>query len=191
VYLTPRRSLHLIYCFLFWVLLALCPTQDASAQHQSADSVSAPSANALLADMARLIKEHAYNKGVSVAFRYDAYADTTRGRKLYVAQQITLLGDANPKEWYFIDFMQPMKAKDLKVLQGRNGFFEIDACRQITKKIKRRVSEGPPQEKGRNARLFISFLPDKKKREVDHTELQNQLSDLISQLINDVPIKER
>lgn len=178
------RSIYRTYSLLVCALIAFCSVPQASAQNQPADSVSSRSANELVADIARLIKEHAYSRGVGVMYRYDAYADTTTGQKLYVAQQITLLGDTYDTEWYCIDFMQPIKANQLKVLRGRNGFFAIDAAKRITKKIKRRVREGQPHEKGRNARLFISFLPDKRKHEVDYNQLHNQLTDLISQLIN-------
>jgi hypothetical protein len=164
--------------------MALCLALNASAQNQAADLRSTPSANELVADLARLIKERASNVGVGIAYRYSAYADTSMGRKLYVAQQVTMLGETHDTEWYYIDFTQPIKAKQLKVLRGRNGFFEIDASKRITKKLKRRARDSHHLEQGRNARLFISFRRERNKRDVEHEQLHKQVSELISQLIN-------
>jgi hypothetical protein len=172
------RSRSLRYALLFSSLLAGCPIAPASAKSPSADSVSTRSANALLVELARLIKEYAYSGGAMV-YRYSAYADTTLGRKLYVGQKRSMLGDRSDEEWYCIDFTQPISARQLRVIQGRNGNGLIDASRRITQKLKRRVREGQPHERGRKVRLFIFFNPKKNERKVDY----DQLTDLISQLI--------
>ncbi|WP_139361757.1 hypothetical protein [Spirosoma sp. 209] len=157
--------------------------QAALAKNELIDSVSYRSANALVTDMARLIRQHAYLNAITMVHRYDAWADTTQGCKLYIGEQIDLLGDPGEVEWYYIDFKQPIKANELKVVMGKNDNFILEASKSITKKIKRRVKNNQQLNQERNARLSILFLTDRKKRTVDFGQLQKQLSDIISQLI--------
>lgn len=153
------------------------------AKNESTDSVTYRSANALVTDMARLIKQHAYFNGTTVVHRYDAWADTTQGRKLYVGEQLNVLGDQSEVQWYYIDFEQPIKANELKAIMGRNDNFLLEASKKITKKISHRARNSQQRRQEKNARLSVMFFTDKKKRTVDFGQLQKQLSDMISQLI--------
>lgn len=176
------RILHVTGYILLGLVVAACPIPDASARNRSADSSDVRSANELVVDIARLIRKHAHFRGSTVSFRYDAYADTLAGLRLYVSEEFNIINIPDDKRWYYIDFKQPIKANELRIVQRKKGYFAIDSAKRITKKIKRRERNGEPRE--RNARLYIPFLDNRKKRIAGFEHLRNQLTSMISQLIN-------
>jgi len=175
------RTLHVTGYILFELVVAVYLIPDASAQNRFADSSDIRSANELVVDIARLIRKHAHFRGSTVAFRYDAYADTLAGLRLCVSEEISIINIPDDKRWYYIDFKQPIKAHELRIVQRKKGYFAIDAAKRITKKIKRREKNG--QQRERSARLFIPFLNTRKRRIAGFEHLQSQLSSMISQLI--------
>lgn len=177
------RSTHLTHYILFGLLVTPGSTLNASAQSPLTDSLGLHSANKLVVELARLIRKNASFRGATLSFRYDAYADTVAGLKLYISEEFNILHMPNDKRWYYIDFRQPIKTNDLTIVRRKKSCFTIDATRRITRKIKRHEKNG--QQRERNARLFVPFLNNRKKRTVGFEQLQTRLADIISQLIHD------
>lgn len=163
--------------------LAIWQPPTAEAGSESPDSLGHRSAQALVVEMARLIKQHAYFNGLTAVFRYDAWADTTQGLKLHVGEQVAILGDRSEPQWYSIDFTQPIKPTELKLVMGRNHNFFIDASKKITRKTPRgKRAKSLKREKPR--RLLITFFTNKNKRTTDFGQLHDQLTNIINQLIS-------
>lgn len=180
------RPLDFTGYVLFSLLMVVCLIPDVPARNRSADSSAVRSANELVVDIARLIRKHANFRGSTVTFRYDAYADTVAGLRLYIGEEFNILNIPDDKRWYYIDFKQPIEAHELRIVQRKKGYFAIDAARRITRKIKQREKNG--QQRERNARLFIPFLDNRKRRIADFAHVQSQLTAMLRQLVDSQPI---
>ena len=141
----------------------------AKADSNPPDLLTRRSANALVAEMAGLIKQYAYFNGGTATFRYDAWADTTNGLKLHIAEQVAVLGDRAQPDRYSIDFSKPVKSADLQLVMGRNNNFWIEASKNITQKTKNRRQKG----------IGIFFFTNEKKRTTDFGKLHDQLATVI------------
>lgn len=138
------------------------------------DSLTQQHKQILLAEMGSLIKEYAFFHGGTMVWRYDCWADTTGTFRLYLAEQVAVLGDRTPPEWYYIDFAQPVKASELKLTMGRNDNFTLELAKSITKK--------KGKKKERNRSLTVFFFADKNKRTTDFRQLYNRLNSIITKL---------
>ncbi|MBO0933885.1 hypothetical protein [Fibrella aquatilis] len=157
---------------LFGTMTAVYPSQAAGTQSCRSDSLALRSANALVADMARLIKQYAYfNTGMG-AFSYDAWADTSNGLKLYVGERITSWGDRSEPDWYCIDFTHPVGTGEIKVVMGNNDNFFMEVAKRITHRTKN----------GRHKWLGIFFFTNRRKRTTDFRQLHDHLALIINQL---------
>lgn len=140
-----------------------------------ADSSGHPEKRALIAEMAQIIKEYAFFNGGTVSWRYDSWPDTTKNLRLYVAENVTVLGDRSSPEWYYIDFGQPIIASELTLAMGKNDNFTLALNKVITRKVNKK--------KERNKSLTVFFFTDKNKRTTDFGELYNRLTSIIDQLV--------
>ena len=124
------RKLLTISLLCQWLSVSNAPAQSVS------DSLGPPSKYALVAEVASLIKQYAYFNGGTMVHRYDAWADTTQGLRLYVGNQVTLLGDRSKPDWYYVDFSQPVKPTQLVATMGRNDNFYVTSAKAITRREK-------------------------------------------------------
>ncbi len=138
------------------------------------DSLTQREKRTLITEMASLIKEYAFFHGGTMVWRYDSWVDTTGNLRLYVAEQVAVLGDCTPPEWYYVDFTQPIKAGELRLTMGRNDNFMLESVKAITKK--------KTKKKERNRSLLIFFFTNKKKRTTDFGQLYTRLNSIISKL---------
>lgn len=165
-------------------LTAICQPQAAQTQAELADSLGYRSANALVAELARLIKQYGHFSGN----QYNTWADTTKGLKLYVSVKVEILGkpgDINywysPAEWDYIDFMQPIKPDELKILVGRNDNFVLDASKKIVRRATPEKLSGRPQRE-KHRRLTVFFFTDRPKRPTDFGKLHSRISKIVQLL---------
>ncbi len=179
------KTLRSTYCFIIGSLMAICQLQAVQAQ---SDSLSHRSKNALVAEMAHLIRQH----GNFFGSRYDAWADTTRGLKLYVGVQVDRFGSHtesggvynlfNDLDWYFIDFMRPIHANELKVVGKKTDDFSIRSSRNITRKIRIGLinrGDSIPQQK---ASLSILFFTNINGPTTDLGQLRYRLNAIVGEL---------
>lgn len=154
--------------------VALCSTHATFGYLNSgkSDSLDLNRRKHLLTELARLITDHASFNGITMRWNYEARVDTLKGLRLYVAEQITLLGDKAEPDWYYIDFNRPVQPGDIKVVMYRKGNFSWEASKRVNHSVR--------SGKGKN--MSIMFFTDNHKRTVDYNTLYEQLLLIMQQL---------
>lgn len=141
----------------------------------------------LVAEMASIIRDRScYNDGFLQNY-YDAWADTTKGLELYVANIVEedpwAVNRRYPfrggkidwkADWSVIDFSQPIKAADLRVkFHADDGtFFTLRAAKTICRRVRN----------GKSRPLELSFFPNGKRQPANCGQLQTRLIAIIRQL---------
>ncbi len=175
--------IKLLILNLLWQLQAAPDTTGLGAP----DSLTPTSRKELVAEMAGIIRDRScFNDGFLQNY-YDAWADTTKGLELYVANIVEedpwAINRRYPfrsnkidwkANWSVIDFSQPVRAADLRVrFHTDDGtFFTLKAAKTICRRVKN----------GKNRQLELSFFSNGKRRPANCGQLQTRLIAIIRQL---------
>lgn len=155
-----------------WLLLVLLSAPLARAQ--APRSPTTPVVRKALAEMGRLIQEHAFNHLGTMTMRYPTRIDTVQGLRLYVGEEPSVLGGRAEPDWYCIDFSQPVRPADFTVWVGRGNNFSLVASPQITTRLR--------AGKSKRKELIVPFIRSQKRRTTDFEPLIARFRYLLAQL---------
>ncbi len=135
-----------------------------------------PAARAAVAEMARLIQEHAFIHLGTATFRYQTRIDTVQGLKLYIGEEVTVIWSRTESGWYCLDLAQPLAADDLRLEElKKGGNFSLLASKRITRFLRHR-------REAKSKDLLVIFYRAKQNRTTDFPALRARLGYLIEQL---------